>query len=86
VEKLALIPRLVEQAVASEARVRFERCHLCRFGDFALVYEISFYSLAPTLQDLLDRQHSISLAIIGAFQRNGIEFAYPTHRVVTATA
>ena len=85
VEKLALIPRLVEQSVASEARVRFERCHLCRFGDFALVYEISFYSLAPTLQDLLDRQHSISLAIIGAFQRNGIEFAYPTHRVVTAT-
>jgi small-conductance mechanosensitive channel len=85
-EKLALIPKLVAEAVAPERRARLERCHLRQFGDFALIYEISLYSLDPTLELLLDRQHAISLRIIETFRRNGIEFAYPAQRVISPPA
>jgi small-conductance mechanosensitive channel len=82
VEKLALIPKLIAEAVAQERRARLERCHLRQFGDFALIYEISLYSDDPTLALLLDRQHAVSLRIIEAFRRHAIEFAYPTQRVI----
>jgi small-conductance mechanosensitive channel len=83
VEKLALIPKLITEAVAAEPRARLDRCHLRQFGDSALIYEISLCSLAPTFDALVERQHSINLAIIDAFARNGIDFAYPTRRVLT---
>ena len=61
---------------------RCRRLAAAPIGDFALIYEISLYSLDPTLDLLLDRQHAISLRIIETFRRNAIEFAYPAQRVI----
>jgi small-conductance mechanosensitive channel len=85
-DRLALIPKLVAEAVAAQPGARLERCHLRHFGDFALIYEISMYSQGATADVLYDRQHAVNLAIIEAFRRQGIEFAYPTRRVVTSAA
>jgi small-conductance mechanosensitive channel len=85
-ERLAVIPKLVAEAVAAQPGARLERCHLRQFGDFALIYEVSMYSEGSTADVLYDRQHAVTLAIIDAFRRHGIEFAYPTQRLVTSTA
>jgi len=85
-ERLALIPRLVAEVVAAQPGARLDRCHLRQFGDFALIYEVSMYSQGSTADVLYDRQHAVNLAIIDAFRRHGIEFAYPTQRLLTSTA
>jgi small-conductance mechanosensitive channel len=83
-EKLELIPKLVAAAVAAQPPARLERCQLRRFGDFALIFEVSVFSPGPMADVLFERQHAINLAIIETFRRHGIEFAYPTQRVVAA--
>ena len=85
-EKLELIPKLVAEAVAPQPGARLDRCQLRRFGDFALIFEVSLYSPGPGADALFNHQHAINLAIIEAFRRHGISFAYPTQRVVASPA
>jgi small-conductance mechanosensitive channel len=85
-DRLTLVPKLVAEAVAAQPGARLERCHLRQFGDFALTYEVSMYSQGSTADVLYDRQHAVNLALIDAFRRHGIEFAYPTQRVLGSAA
>jgi len=85
-EKLELIPKLVAEAVAAQPGARLDRCQLRRFGDFALIFEVSLRSPGPGADVLFNNQHAINLAIIEAFRRHGINFAYPTQRVVASPA
>jgi small-conductance mechanosensitive channel len=85
IDKLALIPRLVEDAVSAQTGARFDRCHLRDIDAYAFVYEVSMYSQGPSAVVLYDRQHAVYLAIIRALRAQGIAFAYPTQRLVNAT-
>ncbi len=78
------IPKLLEGVIREQANSRFERCHLKALGDSALHFELSYFVLQPALNSLLDLQHAVNLAIIDEFRRAGIEFDYPTQRVVLA--
>lgn len=81
-EKLSAIPKLLEDIVRAQANARFERCHLKSLGDSSLQFELSYFVQQPALNPLLDLQQSVNFRIIEEFRGLGIEFAYPTQRVL----
>ena len=81
-DKLHSIPRLLESIVREQANARFERCHLKTLGDSALHFELSYFVQQPSLNPLLDLQQTVNFRIIDEFRRLGIEFDYPTQRVI----
>jgi small-conductance mechanosensitive channel len=82
--KLQGIPKLLESIVREQANARFERCHLKTLGDSSLHFELSYFVQQPNLHPLLDLQQSVNFRIIDEFRRLGVEFDYPTQRVVLA--
>jgi small-conductance mechanosensitive channel len=81
-EKLQGIPQLLESIVREHAHVRFERCHLKTLGESCLQFELSYFVQQPKLNPLLDLQQAVNFRIIDEFRRIGVEFAYPTQRVL----
>ena len=81
-DKLQAIPKLLEGIVREQQNVRFDRCHLTTLGDSALQFELSYFVQQPKLNPLLDLQQAVNFRIIDEFRRLGVEFAYPTQRVV----
>jgi small-conductance mechanosensitive channel len=81
-ETLKGIPKMLEGIVRAQANARFERCHLKTLGESALQFELSYFAQQPKLNPLLDLQQTVNFSIIDEFQRLGIEFAYPTQRIV----
>jgi len=83
-DKLQRIPPLLESIVREQANARFERCHLKSLGDSALHFELSYFVQQPNLNPLLDLQQAVNFRIIDEFRRLGVEFDYPTQRVILA--
>jgi small-conductance mechanosensitive channel len=83
-DKLQRIPPLLESIVREHANVRFERCHLKTLGDSALHFELSYFVQQPKLNPPLDLQQAVNFRIIDEFRRLGVEFDYPTQRVILA--
>jgi small-conductance mechanosensitive channel len=83
-DTLRKIPALLESIVREQENVRFERCHLKTLGDSALHFELSYFVQQPNLNPLLDLQQTVNFRIIEEFRRMGVEFDYPTQRVILA--
>ena len=81
-EKLRALPQMLEGIVRAEANARFDRCHLKTLGESSLLFELSYFVQQPKLNPMMDLQQTVNFRIIEEFQRLGIEFAYPTQRVV----
>jgi len=72
------ISATVREIIEAQPDVRFDRCHFKSFGDFSLDFETVYYVLVPEYTVYMERQQAINLAIMRAFEQQGIEFAYPT--------
>ena len=83
-EKLRQIPVTIRQIIESQETVRFDRAHFQGYGDFSLKFEIVYYVLDPDYARYMDIQQAINLAIYEAFEKEGIEFAYPTQTLYVA--
>jgi small-conductance mechanosensitive channel len=79
-EKVREVPGIIERAIRSQEKTRFDRAHLARFGDFALVFEAVYYVLDKEYGPYMDIQQAVNLQLVEEFARRGIEFAYPTNR------
>ena len=77
-EKLRRIPALVREVVESVEQVRFDRSHFKSYGPYSLDFETVYYLLVPDYNAFMDAQEAINLALYESFQREGIEFAFPT--------
>lgn len=78
-DKLELTPKIIRQAIEEHGdRVRFDRCHLQSYGDFAILFETVFYVTDADYNAYMDIQQAIYLVIHKRFEEEGIEFAYPT--------
>ena len=81
-DKLDLVPRLVEQAVAQAPDARFEYCMLRAFGDSSLDFEVCYFVPEPQGRRYLQCLDIVNRGIHAAFATHGIEFAYPTRTVL----
>lgn len=80
-QQLSDIPDLVKDIIMSKENVAFDRGHFSAYGDFSLNFEFVYYILNPEYNVYMDIQQSIYLDIFKAFEKRGIEFAYPTQTV-----
>jgi len=85
-DKLKRIPAIIRDRVERQQGTRFDRSHFSRFGDFALEFETVYYVLSPDYTQYMDLQQAIYFEIHEAFEREKIEFAYPTRKLWLATS
>jgi small-conductance mechanosensitive channel len=55
---------------------------LIPLGEYALNFSVVYYVLVPDYQSYLDIQAAINLALYQRFEELGIEFAYPTQKLL----
>lgn len=80
-EKIRAIPGMVQRIITDEALARFDRAHLHKFGDSALVFEAVYYLRSADYNAYMDTQQSLNFKILEAFERESIAFAYPTQKI-----
>lgn len=80
-EKLRRIPEIIRERVQSQQDTRFDRSHFAAYGPYALEFETVYYVLSPDYNRYMDIQQAIYFAIHEAFEREGIEFAYPAQKL-----
>jgi len=80
-EKLSLIPQLIKNAINALPGTRFDRAHFSSFGPYSLDFEVVYYVLSAEYNNYMDTQQQINLDLYEAFEREGIEFAFPTYSV-----
>jgi small-conductance mechanosensitive channel len=83
-DALKKIPGIIRAAVEAQAKIRFDRSHFKEYGDFSLNFETVYYVLVPDYNTYMDIQQAINLKIHEEFEREGIEFAYPTQTIFLA--
>jgi small-conductance mechanosensitive channel len=77
-EQLRKIPGIMRDAIERREKTRFDRSHFFKYGDYALIFETVYYVLGPDYNLYMDTQQAINLEINEAFEKEGIEFAFPT--------
>lgn len=75
---LARIPEMVREIIEAAGEVRMDRAHFASFGASSYDFEFVYYVLSSDYNVYMDVQQTINLGIVEAFERQGIEFAYPT--------
>jgi len=77
-EKLQAIPGMIREIIDAQDKTRFDRAHFKEYGDFSLNFEIVYYVLVPDYNIYMDTQQGINMELYRRFEKEGIEFAYPT--------
>ena len=77
-EKLKAIPAMVRDIIAAQEDTTFDRGHFASYGDFSLNFEFVYMVTGADYNKYMDIQQAINLAVFEAFEREGIEFAYPS--------
>lgn len=81
-EKLRQIPGILEAAIRAQEKTRFERSHFTAFGTYALTFETVYFVLDADYSVYANIQQAINFRIHEELERLGVEFAYPTQRLL----
>ncbi len=77
-EKLTAIPKMIQKAVEAHEPARFDRAHFKGYGPHSLDFEVVYWITSPDYTLYMDIQQAINLDLFREFEKEGIEFAYPT--------
>jgi small-conductance mechanosensitive channel len=80
-KKLKKIPKWVTEIINNVEGTEADRVHFSEFGDYALNFSVVIYLDEPDYDFYMDVQQEINLKIKEKFEKNDIEFAYPTQKV-----
>ena len=83
-EKVKKIPEMIEKIIIKQEKTTFDRAHFSTFGDFSLIYGIVYFVDSGEYKEYLDIQQSINIELMEQFEKEKIEFAYPTQKVFVA--
>jgi small-conductance mechanosensitive channel len=79
--KLKKAVEIVKGVIKGIKDTELERVHFKSYGDFSLNIEVAYYVLTAAYGKYMDIQQEINFAIKEKFEKEGIEFAYPTQTV-----
>jgi len=77
-EKLAKIPQIIKDIITRRQGLVFDRAHLLSFSNAQLLYEVVYIVQTGDYNQYMDHQQAINLEIVDAFEKEDIQFAYPT--------
>jgi len=80
-KKLEKIPDMVKEIIKKQEGTEVDRVHFKEFGDFSLNFEVVYYINTNDYTKYMDVQQAINFGINEEFQKEGIEFAYPTQKL-----
>ncbi|GIV37582.1 MAG: hypothetical protein KatS3mg032_1961 [Cyclobacteriaceae bacterium] len=80
-EKLRKIPGLLRDIIARQPLIRLDRIHFASYGAYSLNYEIVFFVQSPDYNQYMDIMQDVNLQIYESFEKEGIEFAFPTQTI-----
>jgi small-conductance mechanosensitive channel len=77
-DKLRRANEIIKDAIEKQDAVRFDRVHFKEFADSALVFEVVYYILSGDYSVYMNTNQEINFSIKEEFEKEGIEFAFPT--------
>ncbi|PKO47656.1 MAG: mechanosensitive ion channel protein MscS [Betaproteobacteria bacterium HGW-Betaproteobacteria-22] len=77
-EKLLAIPETVKGIIETQQDTTFDRGHFATYGDSSLDFEFVYYVDGADYNKYMDIQQAINLAIFKAFEKENVQFAYPS--------
>ncbi len=83
-KKLKKIPAIIKDIIDPEKIehvYKLDRVHFTEFGDFSLNFEIVYYVKTQDYVAYRDTQQEINFKIKEAFEKEGIEMAFPTQTI-----
>jgi len=83
-EKLKKIPDIIRDIIDPKKLPdvdQLERVHFKEFGPYSLNFEIVYYMKTRDYNKYMDTQQTINFAIKEAFEKEGIEMAFPTQTI-----
>ena len=81
VKKLKLIPEIIKDIVSKQENVEYERCYLEKMWDFSINFLMSYNILDPDYQKSLEVNEKIYLELVERFEKEWIEFAFPSQTI-----
>lgn len=82
--QLKKIPQVVEEIITQIPEAIFDRAHFTSYADFSLNYEVAYYVDDRDYKKYMDIQQEINFQLKEAFEKQRIEFAYPTQTIFLA--
>lgn len=80
-EKLKRIPQIVKDIITKQEETEFDRGHFATYGDFSLNFEFVYFVVGADYRKFMDIQQTINLEIFETFEKEKIEFAYPSQTI-----
>ncbi|MGD9043795.1 MAG: mechanosensitive ion channel family protein [Desulfobacterales bacterium] len=80
-EKLTKIPKVIKNIINKQEQTRFDRAHFKEYGPYSLNFEIVYWIEIPDYNIYMEIQQAINLEIFQQFEKEGIEFAYPSQSI-----
>ena len=81
-EKLQKIPELIKKIIEKNKNVEFSRAHFKDLGEYALGYDIVYFVNTENYIEYLDIRQKINFDLIKIFEKESIEFAFPTQQII----
>ena len=81
-EKLKKIPEIIDRVIKGVELAKLDRVHFRQFGDFSLDFEVVYYIKTGDYTKYMDIQQKINYGILEEFEKEGINMAYPTQKVL----
>ncbi|MBE3127062.1 MAG: mechanosensitive ion channel, partial [Candidatus Atribacteria bacterium] len=79
--QLKKIPQIVEEIITQIPEATFDRAHFASYADFSLNFEVVYYINNSDYKKYMDIQQEINFQLKEIFEKQKIEFAYPTQTV-----
>ncbi|MCK6616707.1 MAG: mechanosensitive ion channel family protein [Cyclobacteriaceae bacterium] len=80
-EKLKKIPDMITQIIINEPLTTPDRVHFATYGDFSLNFEVVFFVQSSDYKQYMDIVQDVNFKIYEIFEKERIEFAYPTQTI-----
>jgi small-conductance mechanosensitive channel len=80
-KKIRAISQMVKDIIGGIDKAEIQRIHFTDFGDFSLNFGVVYYITSGDFTVHKDVQHEINIELMECFEKEGIEFAYPTQTV-----
>jgi len=80
-EKIRKAVAIVKDTITRAGDTRFDRAHFSQYGDWSLVIEAVYFVLSADYNKYMDIQQGINFQIKEAFEKEGIDFAFPTQTI-----
>jgi len=81
IEKIKKVPELVKDIFNNVDKADLDRVHFKEFGNSSLNFEVVYFINSNEYSQYMDIQEDVNLAIKETFEKEDIEFAYPTQTV-----